>query len=305
MSILSTLVGALLIVVGLRDIFQELFKPNSYGRLSHFIMRNTWHAFQKMATYNRRILVFAGPINLISIILSWVVLLAIGWALVIWPQMPAAFLLSSGMAPGKNGGFIDALYVSIVTLVTLGYGDITPTSDWLRIFLPLEALVGFILLTASITWVLSVYPVIDRRRSLAHTISLIRRLEGESGAFGKDNEDAQTLESLASQVITIQGDLNRFPVTYYFYEENEHTALPAVMPELLHMAEQGACADQHALRRRAALLQHALEDFSDVLVNRGFVNASQESVDAVLQAYARDHFYTPKTLHSSAPAAKT
>ena len=60
-----------------------------------------------------------------------------------------------GSRPRRAGGFLDALYVSFVTLVTLGYGDLAPASGWLRVVAPAEALLGFVILTGAITWVLS------------------------------------------------------------------------------------------------------------------------------------------------------
>jgi hypothetical protein len=64
-----------------------------------------------------------------------------------------------------------------VTLATLGYGDIVPTSDLLRVLVPLEALVGFALLTAALSWVISVYPALSRRRSLARGATLLKGSE--------------------------------------------------------------------------------------------------------------------------------
>ncbi|HSK82011.1 MAG TPA: potassium channel family protein [Rubrobacter sp.] len=299
-TILSTLIGVVLIALVLRDIFQELFRPNAYGRMSHLVKTNLWRAFRPLAKYERRLLSLAGSLSVISIIFVWVVVMVVGWAFVIWPYLPQAFLLSTGLAPPDNGGIVSALYVSTVTLTTLGYGDITPTNNWFRILLPLEALAGFIVLTAAVTWVLSLYPVLDRRRTLSHTVSLIRRSEAETGEAGKDEEDAQTLESLAFQLVSIDGDLNRFPVTYYFHEDNEHTALPAIMPELLRLAENGVGSSQPALRRRAAMLRKAVEDLSSTLVAQRFVKLSSASVDDVLAAYARDHLYTPTNVRTSA-----
>ena len=74
------------------------------------------------------------------------------------------------------------LYLSLVTLVTLGYGDIVPTSDWLRILQQLEALTGFAIVTASLSWVISIYPALGRRRALANKASLIRASEPEPAA---------------------------------------------------------------------------------------------------------------------------
>jgi hypothetical protein len=36
-------------------------------------------------------------------------------------------------------------------VATLGFGDIVPESEWLRIVVPAQALIGFALLTAAVT----------------------------------------------------------------------------------------------------------------------------------------------------------
>jgi len=87
------------------------------------------------------------------------------------------------LGPAANQrDFVDALYMSLVTLGTIGYGDISPATDVLRLIVPLEALVGFALLTASVSWVLTVYPALSRRRSLAYEITLLREVTQRSGA---------------------------------------------------------------------------------------------------------------------------
>jgi hypothetical protein len=62
---------------------------------------------------------------------------------------------------------LDALYLSTVAMSTLGFGDIVPVDGWLRLVVPVQALVGFLLLTAAVSWVLQVYPAPARRRVLA------------------------------------------------------------------------------------------------------------------------------------------
>lgn len=46
---------------------------------------------------------------------------------------------------GSNSSFLDALYFSVVTWTTLGYGDITPCPD-IRWVAALEALAGFVVM---------------------------------------------------------------------------------------------------------------------------------------------------------------
>lgn len=51
-------------------------------------------------------------------------------------------------------GALDSFYLSIVTITTLGYGDITASAPWLRLLTAFEAIIGIILmgLTISALW---------------------------------------------------------------------------------------------------------------------------------------------------------
>ena len=46
---------------------------------------------------------------------------------------------------------------------------------------PIETLLGFGLLSASISWLLLIHPAIARRRTLAYEIALLRKAEAETG----------------------------------------------------------------------------------------------------------------------------
>ena len=72
-----------------------------------------------------------------------------------------------------DGGLDDALYLSMVNLTSLGYGDIVPTGELLRFVGPIETLIGLGLLTAGISWILLLYRVLSEARSLSHEISLL------------------------------------------------------------------------------------------------------------------------------------
>jgi Ion channel len=75
--------------------------------------------------------------------------------------------MESGVPPAKReklGGqfedwmIIEALYFCIVTLATVGYGDLTPTSAGTQIFTIVYILTGFGLLAALLTSVAQQYP---------------------------------------------------------------------------------------------------------------------------------------------------
>ena len=47
---------------------------------------------------------------------------------------------------GINGSFLSALYFSIVTFTTLGYGDIRPVAPFGQLLVIIEVLIGYICL---------------------------------------------------------------------------------------------------------------------------------------------------------------
>jgi hypothetical protein len=298
-TLLLSLLGAGLILVAVRDIFDTLFHPSGKGMLSRALPRFLWRGVRRIGGRYPLAQELCGPVTLLAVIASWAALLAVGWAFVFWPHLARGFLLAPGLSSSAQGGFIDALYISLVTLTTLGYGDITPTSSWLKVLVPFEALVGFGLLTASLSWVISLYPAFSRHRSLAHEVNLVREAESKT-EIGVRQMDAlaaeQMLGSLTTQLIAVQTDLIHFPISYYFRSSNERFELSAAMPYLLRVAQEGDGADcAPGVRMRASMLRGAIEDFSDTVGAR-FLDLPSASSDKVLRAYARDNLHTSSEL---------
>lgn len=116
----------------------------------------------------RRIaLTLAGPIALAGVLFVWLVLLLVGAALVVWPELGRDIQKSQGSTPTD---FWSALYYSGYTLSTLGYGDIVPQTDAYRVFTVVLALLGFSVLTMSLSYVTSVYSALVRRNTLAQAL---------------------------------------------------------------------------------------------------------------------------------------
>ena len=61
----------------------------------------------------------------------------LGFALMLWPHFPDDYVVSEGA--GRDDGIGDALYLSMVNLTSLGYGDIVTTATGLRYLGPLES----------------------------------------------------------------------------------------------------------------------------------------------------------------------
>lgn len=287
-TLFATLAGATLVAVALYDVVATLFARGGRRTPSGLAIRGTWIALHRM-TNRPRVLSLAGPLAFGVVLAGWITALVVGWALIYWPRMSEGFV----HAPGVQGGgsdVLDSIYMSLVTLGTLGYGDITPTVGWLRVAAPLEALIGLGLVAATVSWLLSVYPVLSRRRALAYEITL---LHGQ-GSDPSPGEPAGPLPAavyaeLTSRLVAVERDLVAFPVSYYFHEDDQRFALPATIGYLLDIADAGARADSPAdVRLHAVILRRAIDDFAASVAGR-FHGRGDGSTREVLGAYARDH----------------
>lgn len=285
-SVLSTLVGTVLVVLALIDVFATLFSGAERRALSHGVIRGLWSISHRFSTPG--VLALAGPVSFLAVVACWATMLAIGWALVYWPQMPEGFTFAGRAAGGSE--LLDSLYVSLVALATLGYGDISPADGWLRVAAPVESLLGLGLLTASVSWLLSIFPVLSRRRALAYEITLLEEVRRDPADPGPLSPlPASVYADLTSRLVAVERDLVTFPVTYYFHERDTRFALPAAIGHLHELAvearEQSASAEAHF---HGGLLLRAIDDFAASIAAR-FRLPVVGSTPEVLRAYACDH----------------
>ena len=92
-------------------------------------------------------------------IFLWAGLEILGFALIYYVGMGGEnFAFDNDVQPD----FGAALYLSGVTLATLGYGDITPVSPLYEAITLAEALIGFAILSLTISYVLGIYRVLHQ-----------------------------------------------------------------------------------------------------------------------------------------------
>jgi hypothetical protein len=288
-TVATTAAGVALIALAGRDVFDALFHPEGRSALARTIMRGVWRVLGRRGRGGRWF-VLAGPLGLVLVFASWAILLGVGWALVYLPHVPEGFHRAT--AGPADSDLVEALNVSLVTLTTLGFGDVTPDAAWLRLVVPVEALLGFGLLSASISWLLLIHPALARRRSLAYEIALLRKAEQETGTRLLELDAApaeQIYAELSSRLVAVERDLVNFPVTYYFAEQDERFSLGVAMPYLIDLAERGRDPSVPArVRLRAAVLRDAIDDFA-ATISRRFHGARSEATKVSLEAYTRDH----------------
>lgn len=294
MAVISTAAGTLLVVVALRDVFDTLFHAQGHGVVSQGLTRAIWRAARRLVRGNHAVLSLAGPLAFIAVIAAWGALVVCGFALILWPHFPGGFAAGEGV--GAEGSLADALYLSMVNLTSLGYGDIVPTADLLRFLAPLETLIGLGLLTASISWILLMYRVLADYRSLSHELSLLADAERATGVRLAEVEPqvaARILADLTSRVVAMRDDFVHSPIAYYFHPRDARHALPVLLPELIAVVDDCSAPERPpALRLQASMLRCSLDDLLEAIAE-DFLRIPATNSSDVLAAYRRDHMWPP------------
>jgi hypothetical protein len=225
---------------------------------------------------------------MLTVIAIWGSLAVLGWALIYWPHMPEGFTFPTGSSAAQDPAFLDALYVSLVTISTLGFGDVFPATGWLRVVNPLEAIFGFALLTVAVSWVLQVYPALSRRRALALRLSVLERASACEVLPELDPAAASTLlHGIAADIVSARVDLGDYAETYYFRENRRESALPAtlsVAQELGTVATQSSHPD---VRLAGRVLLISVADLLAVVEARFLRNP--QAAPSLMDAYLIDH----------------
>jgi hypothetical protein len=284
-----TVIGVLLVAAIVRDVFHTLFHPIGHGSIAPWVMKLIWRLLRLLPP-DRRIATLTGPLGIAMVVLTWGVIAVFGWTLIFLAQMPEGFAYGSELNPAERHGVVDSIYLSLVTVATLGFGDVVPTSLSLRLVAPLEALFGFMLLTAAVSWVLEIYPAVHRRRVLAMQLSNLRKARQTDPAFGIDSVPVDVLAALAASIVEARNDFTQYGATYYFRDLEVDASLAASLEYATHLAAEASASSQPQMRLTGALLTAAVDNLAELL-DQEFLRLGGDTA-AVVQAYATDHRHT-------------
>ncbi|WP_231738407.1 potassium channel family protein [Kocuria rosea] len=282
---LLTVTGIAIVMVGLWDIYHSLLHPSGTGAIGGRVQAGVWWISRRTG---HRFGSAVGPGSMITVVLVWVLLQGIGWALVYLPHVPGGFTYSPGVDAADYPDFLEALYISLVTLATLGFGDVVATDPWIRLASPLEALAGFALLTAALTWFTQIYPPLSRRRSLALELKSLAEV-GYADVLAEEDPVTATrvLDGLAAEVAKARIDFTQHGETYYFQEEDPDLSLARHLSYALELRDRAAACSAPRVRTSARRLGLALEQLGQKL-REDFLGTG-ESPEEVFAAYAEDH----------------
>jgi hypothetical protein len=282
------LAGVALIATAMHDVFHTLFHPAGRGALSDLLSRRIWRVFRALGRRNRSILTLGGPVIFLAIVASWALMILFGFGLIYWAGL-SSFAVAPGMDPSRPRAFLDAFNISLGSLITIAE-DFNANSRILRLLMGVEAVIGFGLLTASVSWLLSIYPVLEQRRSLAHRSTLLHAAEekSETSIFEIPCEQLfALLLAITEEVTTLRNSMSQFPVSYYFHGGESETALPGILEYVRGIAERSAKSEHTAVRIAGAMLSGAIIDYLELLAEV-YLRMPTDDIKAVLREYARD-----------------
>ncbi len=287
--------GCVIILLVLIDVILTLFTPSMRGHLNVRLVAIVWRLSRPLARRSPIAREMAGPITFLSVIALWATMIGIGWSLIYWPFLPSDFLVNYGVDLNRTSpnNFAASTYLSFVVLMTLGFGDIVPTSGVLRMVVVSEAFVGFGLLTAGISWFLSIDPALSRRRVLSHQIALIQGAEQDVHPLPEwdDQTLANSMRDIALELAAVQSDLQQYPITYYFRHADPEADLVLKLPFLLQLAQRMRTEvdDGHLpIELRSVMLERAV---TDLLATIGglYLQVGDCDIEALMKACLEDH----------------
>jgi hypothetical protein len=278
MHILSIVIGVALLFTTLLDAFQTIILPRRATgrfRLTRVFYIVTWtpwaYVTNRIRDPRKRETSFSfyGPLSLILLLVVWASAMVIGFALLFHG------LGSPFHDTVDSRGFRSDLYVSGTTLFTLGLGDVTPVSRWVRELIILEAGIGLGFLAVVMGYFPVLYSAFSRREvsiamldaragSPPTVAELMRRhsYDGASEALMKLLEEwerwsAELLESHIS-----------YPLLCYFRSQHNNQSWISALTSILDTCAL-LIAGVHGHESRQAQLtfamaRHAMVDLSQV-----------------------------------------
>jgi len=214
--------AAVIIVGALIDVFVTVFSPNGAGPITDSWTRWLWRLllFIHRRRSIHRGLAFAGPFMLVASILLWYLLIGIG-LFILLAAHPSSVTVSKTGLPAEP---IEKLYFVNTTISGLGYGDLVPSGFPWTLLVTASTFIATMVLTASISYVISVVGAAIERKKLAHGIFGLGESISEIIEFSRLDEPENSLKDYVTDLAsTMDGHALKhlaYPILKYFHESD-------------------------------------------------------------------------------------
>lgn len=242
MSLLVSVLSIALIVVILGDGFETMIMPRRVTRpyrLSRLFYFMTWRPFRtlvfRIQSPKRRaaLLSLFGPLSLLLLFAVWAIGMIVAFGGLQWS-------LGGGMHTDLPANFFTTLYLSGVTFLTLGFGDVTPSGPAGQLIAVAEAGVGFGVIAMVISYLPTLWQAFSEREV---PIGLLDARAGSPPSAGQllvrimnHGSDSQLDDLLREWEVwaakTLESHLS-FPVLIYYRSQHDNQSWLAAITAIL------------------------------------------------------------------------
>ncbi|EKV32683.1 hypothetical protein C882_1520 [Caenispirillum salinarum AK4] len=225
--IAAPIIGTLVLALTYFDLFVTALTVSGAGPITRRLPPAIWTLARLVDRGARRarILPYIGMLTLLSIAMTWIVLLWLGWTLVYLADAWSVVIARTG-APVDVGGVV---YYVGYSLFTLGLGDYRPQGLTWQLLSVLVSGTGLTVVTLIITYIVPVISAAAQRRALAARITTIGRTpEGilRRAWNGEDfNALGTHLHNLAQSLVEQAQQHHVYPILSNFHPLDPDQAL--------------------------------------------------------------------------------
>ncbi|HEX2043921.1 MAG TPA: hypothetical protein VHF24_14915 [Acidimicrobiales bacterium] len=237
MDALLVALGIALILVGLVDMFLAVLHHDAVSFLTPRLYRWAWVATRtltgplpsKLATVLRAL---AAPSMVLLTLLVWLGTQALGFALVYYPGVKddGAFVVE-----GVRRTFGAAYTYSAATLASLSLDGVSPRTLAYQALAAAETLIGLLIITLTISYILNVYQVLQSQNALAAALhnqaedgSDPRTILAPHFVDGRPQGLSTHLREFHRSLVDEAEGLRRYPIVYYFKSGRAYRSIPYI-----------------------------------------------------------------------------
>jgi len=231
-----TITGVFFLLLVFYDIYSTIIRATRHsGPISEYLNRGLWRLATSLTkNFERRrrhrILSTVGPLLMPFLIGIFILLMLSGFALIYLPRMETGFKFDDEANGSRT---LQAFYFSGITLLTIGFGDILPSSNLTRIAAVMEGASGVAVISLSITYLLTVSGALERKRALALKFYHQARQGADISGFISSHFARGRFYSLTESLREATHDLQELleshiehPVIHYFHPVEVYKGLP-------------------------------------------------------------------------------
>lgn len=223
----SSLVGLAIVGLVIADVgITVLAVSSGPGPVTRVVSRSGWWLFRGLHHRLRMhsLLRAAGPVIVITIVLTWLVLMIVGWGLVFGQE--GSLLEQGGEALQPAFGRI---HYSAALILGRGTSGFTAGSWVWRFAEQLAALTGVAFVGITVAYILPIINAVVHKRQVAATISALGRDPSDVLARAWNGRDFGDLDlhliALTPEIALVAQRHLAYPVVAYFHSDDRTTAL--------------------------------------------------------------------------------